>query len=408
MVDRSKHATVEFALHWCSAEAQHCERRFLDNVNFWRDYFPLDLAERLDKLTVGEQTQLDIQATDLSLDHESNKIKRVLRTQFQPERHKISGIEPRVGRFYPRNFIVGGGEYFPEDRQPCRIIDLTETHLTIDLNHPLARLQHGRITAQLGLLLVTKAEYGGRCNDIPQELSRNGPGMQIPYPGVTTDFFSDHAFVRQDAREDSVFYSAPRLVNHLDHLALSHLSEIYRRFMRADMHILDLMSSWVSHLPPQPVAAQVIGLGMDAEELAVNPQLTHTVVQDLNQHTTLPFADASFDLVVCTVSIEYLIQPLAVIAEVRRVLAPGGHFVVSCSDRWFPTKAIALWSELHPFERLGLVLEYLRRVGGFINLGTESLQGWPRPGDDPYSQQLLNSDPLYIVFGQRRDDAADG
>jgi hypothetical protein len=80
--------------------------------------------------------------------------------------------------------------------------------------------------------------------------------------------------------------------------------------------------------------------------------------------------------------------------------------VVSCSDRWFPTKAIALWSELQPFERLGLVLEYLRRVGGFAHLGTETLQGGPRPEDDPYSQQLLNSDPLVVVYGQRSDAAA--
>lgn len=408
MIDRSKHATVEFALHWRSAEAQHCERRCLDNVNFWRDYFPVDLAESLDKLAVGEQDQVEVQAADLSLDYDSKLVQRVARQQFQPERLNHSGIEPRVGRFYPRNFIVGGGEYFVEDRLPCRIVGLTETELTLDLNHPLARLQQASISARLVALLPSKVEHGGRCNDIPQELTRNGPGMQISYPGVTTDFLSDVALHRQDSRDDSVFYAAPRLVNHLDSLALSHLSALYGRFMRPGMRILDLMSSWISHLPPQPVPAQVIGLGMNAQELAQNPQLTDTVVQDLNQHTPLPFAAGSFDLVVCTVSIEYLIQPLAVIAEVRRVLAPGGHVVISFSDRWFPTKAIALWSELHPFERLGLVLEYLRRVGGFTGLATETVQGWPRPEADPYSQQLLNSDPLYVVYGQRNDAAASG
>jgi hypothetical protein len=158
----------------------------------------------------------------------------------------------------------------------------------------LARLQQGHISARLVALLPSKVEHGGRCNDIPQELTRNGPGMQIPNPGVKADFLSVSAMQRQDSREDNVFYAAPRLVNHLDRLALSHLSALYGRFMRPGMRILDLMSSWVSHLPPQPVAAQVVGLGMNAQELAHNPQLTRTVVQDLNQHTVLPFADAGW------------------------------------------------------------------------------------------------------------------
>ena len=41
---------------------------------------------------------------------------------------------------------------------------------------------------------------------------------------------------------------------------------------------------------------------------------------DLNADPRLPFDDATYDAVVCTVSVQYLQQPEAVFADVRRVL----------------------------------------------------------------------------------------
>lgn len=129
--------------------------------------------------------------------------------------------------------------------------------------------------------------------------------------------------------------------------------------------------------------------------------LTGSVVHDLNRDPLLPFPDAAFDAVVCTVSVEYLIRPHGVFAEVARVLDLGGRFIVTFSNRWFPPKAIRIWPELHEFERLGLVLEYFRHSGRFRQLETWSLKGLPRPPDDKYADRITESDPIYAVWGTR-------
>ena len=110
--------------------------------------------------------------------------------------------------------------------------------------------------------------------------------------------------------------------------------------------------------------------------------------------------DNEFDGVMCTVSVEYLTRPMAVFSEVARVLRPGGRFVVTFSNRWFPPKAIRVWQELHEFERMGLVLEYFLQSGGFGGLNTLSNRGLPRPTDDKYYPQIRLSDPVYAVWGE--------
>ena len=84
------------------------------------------------------------------------------------------------------------------------------------------------------------------------------------------------------------------------------------------------------------------GLGLNERELKKNSRLGEYVVQDLNLSPGLPFESDSFDAVVCTVSVEYLIDPLAVFEEVTRVLLDDGYFIVTFSNRWFPTKAIRI------------------------------------------------------------------
>jgi len=162
--------------------------------------------------------------------------------------------------------------------------------------------------------------------------------------------------------------------------------------------VLDLMASWQSHLPEQPADIHVAGLGLNAEELRANPRLAEHVVKDLNSRAGLPWNDGTFDAVICAASIEYLVEPHAVLREVGRVLKPGGPLVVTFSDRWFPTKAIRLWSALHPWERLGMVLAWLRDTG-FTRLGSETLRGLRRPRDDKYAGQRAYADPLFAAWG---------
>ena len=122
-------------------------------------------------------------------------------------------------------------------------------------------------------------------------------------------------------------------------------------------------------------------------------------MHDLNQNPILPFEDNDFDAVICTASIEYLIQPLEVMAEVGRVTKPGGVFITAFSDRWFLGKEISMWSEMHEFERQGLVLDYFIKSKAFENLHTESIRGLPRPSDDNHIMERFTSDPIFAVWG---------
>jgi SAM-dependent methyltransferase len=140
---------------------------------------------------------------------------------------------------------------------------------------------------------------------------------------------------------------------------------------------------------------------MNATELAANPRLAGWLLHDLNREPCLPFADDSFDVVICSASVEYLLQPRTIFSEAGRVLGAGGRFIVTLSDRWFPPKVTRLWTELHPFERMGLVLDYFRHSGCFGELATESWRGWPRPADDKYYPRSLLADPVYAVWGVR-------
>ena len=157
------------------------------------------------------------------------------------------------------------------------------------------------------------------------------------------------------------------------------------------------MASHDSHLQGS-AARKLHVLGMNAEELDANRDATARLVYDLNQSAKLPFDAAGLDAVVCTASVEYLAHPLEVFGEVLRILRPGGVFVTTFSNRWFPTKAVRVWEELHEFERVGMVTQWLQQAG-FNDLHTFSSRGWPRPEDDAHFGQTLVSDPVYAVWG---------
>jgi SAM-dependent methyltransferase len=225
--------------------------------------------------------------------------------------------------------------------------------------------------------------------------------MQARWRDVASDLLRASAFERQDSQVDTVFYNKPRLIQHLDNTAISMVKNTYDRFLGDGMQVLDLMSSWQSHIPERHRLERVVGLGLNQSELKHNSQLDQYVIHDLNSDSKLPFETDTFDVVLCTVSVEYLIDPLAVFNEVARVLKPGGYFVVTFSNRWFPTKAIQIWTELNEFERMGLVLEYFLQTEQFEDLHTYSMRGLPRPHDDKYFPEFVFADPLYAVWGRK-------
>src|SRR5262245_31721802 len=147
------------------------------------------------------------------------------------------------------------------------------------------------------------------------------------------------AYGREDESPDGCFYGLPRKVVHIDDGAIAALCRLYAELLPGGGRLLDLMSSWRSHLPAGLSPREVVGLGLNAEEMADNPQLTRAVVHDLNRDPRLPFAHEEFDGAMCAVSIQYVRHPLRVLREVRRVLRPGAPFVVAFSNRCFPAKA---------------------------------------------------------------------
>jgi hypothetical protein len=190
------------------------------------------------------------------------------------------------------------------------------------------------------------------------------------------------AFARIDPEDDEVFYEPARLVHHIDDHAVATLTEFYRQILPPGGVLLDLMSSWVSHLPPEIDYAEIIGHGMNAEELAANPRLTRRFVQNLNREPALPLADASIDAATICVSIQYLQQPVTVLREVARALRPGGPIVISFSNRCFPMKAVAVWRALDDAGHARLVERYLQHAG-FAAVETHRLSEWVEDEQDP-------------------------
>jgi hypothetical protein len=282
---------------------------------------------------------------------------------------------------------------------PARYLGPEGDLLLFDLNHPLA----GRdlnLQVKICALHEQRVERGGRCEDWLERTCSDGVGMQGFKKGLWSDYLTADGMTRPDGADDCRFYENPRMVQHLDSTARQIIRSQYSRLIRPGSRVLDLMASWDSHLPEELPLQSLILLGMNQTELEANVRASEYLVHDLNIDPHLPLADSSFDGVLCTASIEYLVNPLAVIREIQRVLVPGGLVVVSFSNRWFPPKAITIWTELHEFERLGMVLEMFGQASGWEGITSATWRGRPRPVDDPH-QGYAFSDPVFIAWAQK-------
>jgi SAM-dependent methyltransferase len=311
--------------------------------------------------------------------HEPGRVLRLPVSAFGTELAPL-----KLGRFFPAEIlrVTGPGRQF-------RVTEVSAASFTADFNPALS-------TGYVEL---------GRESDPAVARALGDPGLLLPWAGmeapldeVETDFQEPDAFTREDTGSDAAFYATPRLVRHVDRACAARISSLYGELVAAGAEVLDLMSSRYSHLPLGH--GRVFGLGMNAAEMAANPQLSACCVADLNARPALPFETRAFDAVVNTVSVEYLVDPIQVLGEVRRVLRPGGVLAVTFSNRFFPPKAARLWTRLHPMERLGLVLQWLA-AAGFRDLHTLVERGLERPADDRYAEWLRESDPFFAAWGFR-------
>jgi methyltransferase family protein len=208
--------------------------------------------------------------------------------------------------------------------------------------------------------------------------------------------FRPEHFQRVDESPDPEFYSFPRKVVHIDDAAIEAIKQFFAETLPPNGVVLDLLSSWRSHWPPELPKQRLVGLGLNAEEMADNPHLDEYVVHDVNANPRLPFDDDLFDAVLLTVSIQYLTQPIEVFRHVNRILKPGGLFAVIFSNRMFPTKAVAVWRAMGDDQHFKLVNSYFHYAGNFVGLQAQDRT----PQADEYT------DPVYVVMARKQSEEA--
>ena len=196
-----------------------------------------------------------------------------------------------------------------------------------------------------------------------------------------------HFFRRVDESDDGLFYSDPRLVVHIDDSAISAIRRYFDNVLPHEGPVLDLMSSWRSHLPQSFPKERVVGLGLNDIEMRENPQLGEYLIHDLNEEPRLPFDDGVFAAAVVTVSIQYMTRPVEVFGDVRRILKADAFFHVLYSNRMFPTKAVAVWQALDDRRRGQLIETYFALSEGWEDVST----------DDISPRSAGYSDPVYVV-----------
>lgn len=398
-IDKKKLASIEFTIKWKSTHASHTDCYFARKVNFWKDMFPQEIYDMFMEKREGDKIELSHNSQNIVPFYNPDNEFYIEKGQFNRNYRLLQAIEPHFGRFYPNGILEQIPDVYRVNIKPFRCVGINDSRIRVDFNHPLT-LHEFKLTASVHNVREKLRELGGTCTDWMATIT-DGPGMQARWQGKPTDFISDDSFGRADESDDLVFYREPRLVTHIDDNAISIISDIYGKLLKDGMRVLDLMSSLKSHIPENIKLSYLIGLGLNAEEMKHNNQLTDYMIHDLNKDCHLPFHNGEFDTVICSVSVDYMTCPFEIFEDVARILKPNGYFIVTFSNRLFPPKAVKIWTELHEFERVGLVLEYFLKSGKYEHLETFSMRGLTRPKDDKYYPQILVSDPVYAVWGSK-------
>ncbi|GER33308.1 S-adenosyl-L-methionine-dependentmethyltransferases superfamily protein [Striga asiatica] len=271
-------------------------------------------------------------------------------------------------------------------------------------------------------LIISSHQNSPANNRTAENTRRSSPAGKIKRLALT-----QQSRTKLNNNPDRDFYEYPRFVTHVDKNFILNLTDLYRETLRPEMEILDLMSSWVSHLPVEVEYRKVVGHGLNAQELARNPRLNYFLVKDLNKEQEFEMEGDCFDAVLCTVSVQYLQQPEKskkrahfnwskkrvdfnwVFAEIFRILRPGGVFIVSFSNRLFYEKAVSAWRDGTAYSRVQLVVEYFQCIEGFTQ--PQVIRKLPHTNGDESSSifgrikgllgLLTGSDPFYAVIAYK-------
>jgi len=386
-------ATIYFELTWESSHARHVEAYYAVDVSFVRDILPLGLKSRMRGLGSGDSIEMTLDPSDIPA-HELGKVLDLPRSRFVAPVLHGRNIKPRIGRFYPQRFIEDVPGNRPDSTAPFRVVATERVGFKADLNSPMAGRE---VTIKASVVDVRPpVDDAGELRRWPPILMR-GAGMQARMEETPTDFLGVTPFTREDETDDGDFYTEAGMAPPLDRQAEENIRKIYEGVLEDGMDVLDLMTGRSSHLPNELKPGSVTGLGLNTKDMDANDALGKSVVHNLNEEPRLPFEDNCFDAVICTASVEYLTKPFEVFEDIARVIRPGGVFVLTFSDHWFEPKVIRIWSELHQFERMGLVSQYFMRSEKFTDINTFSERGWPRLPDDDGE---TDSDSVFAVWGR--------
>jgi len=279
-------ASISFHLEWEKDSIRHTDILHAPRVNFWRDLLRPPFNETLRGCRSGDRPDVAFAPGTLTCARKAGQVYRVPWKQVVPIQRGGERFTPRYGRFYPAGVLRELPGVFLGSVLPFRCVDVHPDGILADFNHPLAEAPL-KVTAVVEDVRDKFEERGGTCQDWLEALA-TGPGFQARIDGGPTDFLVPGALEREDEAADPIFYQRPRMVQHIDDAAIGAVSDLYGRLLPAGGRVLDLMSGWTSHLPPEKDVAEVVGLGLNAEELAANPRLASRVVHDLNADPRLP------------------------------------------------------------------------------------------------------------------------
>ena len=286
--------------------------------------------------------------------------------------------------------------------QQCHILNYIDDIKTVN-NEGSKKIKTGPSNIQLDIINTEKSKALKEFVKLSRLVNESEDGGKKWFDNLSKQRLP---FNRRDKSNDNIFYNKPRLVTQIDDSAIGSLAEFYSTHLKDDSIIVDLCSSWISHLSYDKKLGKTIGIGMNQQELKKNRRLDEFYVHDLNSNPTLSMLnDTSVDHVIIAVSVDYLIRPYEVFYEVLRTLKSGGSFVISFSNRYFPTKVIEAWTKTNDAGRINIVWHYFHQTNSELKWRCVNVYDISKDKDQLNFQTRhsnLNkpfSDPMYVLVG---------
>ena len=201
---------------------------------------------------------------------------------------------------------------------------------------------------------------------------------------------------KMDIANDQIFYQQPRYVQHMSNSFRTRLTSLYSQYLLNHHVILDLMSSWVSHLPSNIKYKKVIGHGMNEAELSSNKRFDEFWIQNLNNTQNMPIEDSSIDVGLIVAGWQYLQYPEKVSLELSRIIKCDSLLMISFTNRAFWSKAPNIWTYSSEEKRIEYVSSVLSANGWTI----EKIINEKTQDKKLFGLYSAESDPFFSVIAR--------